>query len=69
MDSIPLRKIVNLAKLYGYLFSKCYCPISILKYVSFDQKVPKLQRLFVNVCLDHIFAERATIQKVFAKCS
>ena len=52
---MEIRKIVNLAKLFGYLFSTSTLPISLLKFIDFYEKIDKFQRMFMNVALDEIF--------------
>ena len=55
VDEMELRKIVNLAKIYGFLFKTKGVPLSVLKIIDFYDRVNKNLRLFLNVALDQIF--------------
>jgi nucleolar MIF4G domain-containing protein 1 len=55
VDEMELRKIVNLAKIYGFLFKTKGVPLSVLKIIDFYDRVNKNLRLFLNVAFDQIF--------------
>ncbi|CAI2382817.1 unnamed protein product [Moneuplotes crassus] len=60
IDDLGVRKIANLARIYGHLFSKTSIPINMLKYIDFYDEINKFQRLFLNVVMDEIFYSKTT---------
>jgi len=55
IQEMPLRKIVNLAKLYGNLFKGGDLSLSVLKIINLEEKPSKPDWLFLNITLDQIF--------------
>jgi len=67
---MPLRKIVNLGKLFGLMIKDGSISLSFLKKIDFEETPSKNERLLVNIALDQIFNDSnpfETIKLVFGK--